>query len=79
MLQPGSPGTDRGSMEELSRLLYDWADIALRTLIWGKHELPQFAEWHARYRAATSDPLEVQKLKMGEPSKILELQACGLP
>ena len=47
--------------EGLASLLEEWAEVALRTLVWAKRELPEFAAWQARYHDAASDPLEVQK------------------
>ena len=33
-------------------LLFKWAEVALRTLVWAQKEMPDFADWHKRYRAA---------------------------
>eukprot|EP00965_Chrysotila_dentata_P025226 837567-Pleurochrysis_carterae.AAC.1 len=55
--------------------LNEWGEIALRTLVWAKRDLVDFATWHARYVAATESAREVQKLKLGEPNKITALQA----
>ena len=74
LLQPGSLGSSGPAFTELVGLLNDWADVALRTLVWGKHELPEFATWHALYTEATQSPDEVTKLKMGKPNRISELQ-----
>ena len=49
LLAPGSFGTEGGEKKKLEGLLDEWADIALRTLVWAKRELPHFDEWHARY------------------------------
>ena len=57
-------------------LLYTWAEVALRTLVWAQRGIPEadFAAWHARYRAASESPQEVAKFKAGEPNQITELQ-----
>ena len=75
LLAPGSAGTDAASMEKLNDLLYEWADIALRTLVWGRRELTNYDDWHALYEMACQDPSEVRKHKTGQPSRIGELQA----
>ena len=62
-------------MEKLNDLLYEWADIALRTLVWGRRELTNYDDWHALYEMACQDPSEVRKHKTGQPSRIGELQA----
>ncbi len=75
LLAAGSRGSDAQSRGKLDALLYEWADIALRTLVFAKRELPDFESWHARYRAANEDPEQVRKLKLGQPNAISELQA----
>ena len=75
LLLEGSRGADETSRKALDELLYQWADIALRTLVFAKRELPGFEKWHALYRAANEDPEEVRKLKAGEPNAIQRLQA----
>ena len=75
LLAPGSAQSDDASMEALDALLGEWADAALRTLVWARRELPQFEQWNQRYKAAMGDPEEVRKLKAGEPNEILRLQA----
>ena len=76
LLQPGTPGssTDMTYRKELVGQLNDWADVALRTLVWGKHELPDFATWHAAYTEACQSPEEVTKWKMGKPNKKSDLE-----
>ena len=74
LLAEGSPGSSGAAFEKLNALLYDWADVALRTLVFGKRELRQFGAWHAQYRAAVQSPDEVTKLKSGKPNRITELQ-----
>ena len=76
LLAPGSRGSDDASYERLDKLLYDWADIALRTLVFAKREVADFDGWNARYMAATQDPEEVRKNKAGERGLIAELQVC---
>ena len=75
ILEAGSRGSDAASREQLDALLYEWADIALRTLVFAKRELPNFGVWHEAYRAANEDPEEVRKLKAGEPNEIGRLQS----
>ena len=42
ILAPGSVGSDINSRAQLDTLLCEWADIALRTLVFAKRELPDF-------------------------------------
>ena len=65
---------EEGSASLLDGLLDEWADIALRTLVWCRRDVPHYAEWAARYKGATSDPQQVHLLKQGEPNEIMELQ-----
>ena len=81
LLAAGSPQSDDASMMALDAVLGEWADAALRTLVWARRELPTFEEWNTRYKAAMGDPEQVRKLKAGEPNEILTLQAeleCNL-
>ena len=41
-------------------LLFNWAEVALRTLVWAQKEMPDFDEWHKRYRAAAETPAEAE-------------------
>jgi len=63
-----------GSQEALSDLLGEWAEVALRTLVWAKRELPELDEWRAKYREAFNNPSEVAAYKSGDPCLITELQ-----
>ena len=74
LLAAGSRGSDEASYECLDKLLYDWADIALRTLVFAKREVADFDGWQTRYAAATQDPEEVRKHKAGERGLIADLQ-----
>eukprot|EP00966_Prymnesium_polylepis_P011527 265415-Prymnesium_polylepis.1 len=76
LLDPATPGASGDDFDFIVGLLNDWADVALRTLVWGKHELPNFKEWHKAYTDAVQSPDEVMKLKTGQPNKILELQGA---
>ena len=75
VLDPDAPGADGANMQTLDQLLYAWADIALRTLVFAKRELPDFKRWSAEYEIAISDPENVRKAKLKEPNRISELQA----
>ena len=75
LLAQGSQGSDPESRAALDALLYEWADIALRTLVFVKRELPDFEAWHVQYQAANQDPEQVRKLKLGQPNAISDLQA----
>jgi magnesium-transporting ATPase (P-type) len=75
VLEPGSRGSDEASMRTLDQLLYDWADIALRTLVFAKRELPDFESWRTKYDVAIADPENVRKLKLHEDNEISTLQA----
>ena len=61
---------------KMEELLYTWAEVALRTLVWAQRGIPEadFAAWHARYRAASESPQEVARFKAGEPNQISALQ-----
>jgi len=63
--------------EELSTLLDEWGEIALRTLVWGKKEISEatFAAWHAQYEAVCASPDEIAKMKKGLPNKITSSQS----
>ena len=74
-MQVGSSGSDAPSLAALYQLLGDWAEIALRTLVFAKRELADFDTWHVPFRAANESPEEVRKLKAGEPNEISRLQA----
>ena len=75
VLELGSRGSDEASMQKLDALLYEWADIALRTLVFAKREIPDFEEWNAKYVAAINDPEQVRRAKAKEPNEIARLQA----
>ena len=55
LLEPGSRGADAASMETLNTTLHDWADVALRTLVFAKREISasSWDEWHVKYGVAT--------------------------
>ena len=58
-----------------------WADVALRTLVWARCELPDWKQWKVRYDEANADVTQLQKMKEGVPCLITDLQAeieCGL-
>ena len=74
-LAPGSRGTDQASLDTLNATLGDMANIALRTLVWGVRDVPDYESWSKLYEAATSDPEELTKLKKGQPNRITALQA----
>lgn len=67
----GTAGEDKANLE---LLLDDWADIALRTLVWAKRDLPHFTEWHKRYIQATESPEQTRLMKEGKPNQITALQ-----
>lgn len=88
--QPSSAGADSVLLEllndcvlartcaaydELVEKLNQWADMALRTLVWCKRELPEFEEWHRKYLVASQSPDEVAKFKTGRANQISALQA----
>lgn len=75
MLAPGSNGSQSGELEQLDGLLHEWASIALRTLVWGKRELPNYAAWASEYMVVIESPSEALKRKVGEPNAIDDLQA----
>ena len=66
---------DAADVSAMETTLYEWGDIALRTLVWGVRELANYGRWASEYEAAIADPSEVLKLKLGEPGKIAKLQA----
>ena len=68
---PLSSGDVVKAMEDL---LFNWAEVALRTLVWAQKEMADFDDWHKRYRAAAETPAEVAKFKAGEPNLISQLQ-----
>ena len=74
VLDPKAAGSDASHMAALDSLLYEWADIALRTLVFAKRELGDFERWSAEYEIAISDPENVRKAKLREPNRISELQ-----
>ena len=76
LLAPGSRGSDPEALGVLSEQLAQWADVALRTLVFAKRELAdaEYAAWNAQYEEATSDPAQLLALRRGEPNKISALQ-----
>eukprot|EP00965_Chrysotila_dentata_P105289 3477409-Pleurochrysis_carterae.AAC.1 len=66
---------DAAKVEAMATTLDAWADMALRTLLWAKRELPEYAAWEVKYRAVSEMPDEIRRLKLGEPNKITALQA----
>ena len=77
VLAPKSRGSDAADMQVMDRLLYEWADIALRTLVFAKSVMADFDEWRARYDAACAEPDNVRKAKLGEKNDISDLQAVA--
>jgi len=75
LLAKDSKYADPELLRSIDGQLGDWADAALRTLVWARRELPDFASWHAKYRKATANAEEVRKLKNGQPNAISTLQA----
>ena len=51
-----------------------WAEIALRTLVWGKRDLGNYDTWAQKYHQAKNSPEEVAKIKAGLPNAIDSLQ-----
>ena len=49
--------------------------MALRTLVFTQRQLPQFEEWHSRYRAAMESAEERAKHREGQPGAITALQS----
>ena len=49
--QEGSRGTDAASMDQLNDTLNEWAEVALRTLVFAKREITTelWQEWLPRY------------------------------
>jgi len=74
LLQPGSEGADPEKLNSLEALLSEWAEIALRTLVWAKKEVSNYDAWAVEYATAKASPEEQQNLKLGKPSKITDLQ-----
>ena len=67
----------------LGQTVGEWADLALRTLVWAKRELApaEYEAWAARYKEASENTEQVALQKMGRPSDIGKLQEeaeCGL-
>ena len=74
VLAPKSRGSDAADMQVMDRLLYEWADIALRTLVFAKREMPDFGvEARVRCRAPTHE--NIRKVKLKEENEITSLQA----
>lgn len=76
LLREGSRGSDANSMTTLSSQLSEWADVALRTLVFAKRALgrAEFDAWHGQYLTATSDPSEIVKMRKGHDNAITALQ-----
>ena len=75
VLAPGSRGADPTHMKALDDLLAEWANIALRTLVFAKREMPDFAAWKQKHDAACADPENIRKVKLKEANDITSLQA----
>lgn len=43
-------------MHKLESILQNWAEIALRTLVFAYREMTDFDEWYQEYEEARSDP-----------------------
>ena len=76
LLMPGSRGADAAALGALNKTLHEWADVALRTLVFAKREIgeAEWAEWYVHYQAATSSPAELAKMRKGLPNEIGRLQ-----
>lgn len=75
MLDDSKLSAESPEFDELVDHLNQWADVALRTLVWCKRDLPDYSGWHAKYKVAVQSPEEVTKMKLGKPNKIHDLQA----
>ena len=73
-LDSNDPLSSAEVCQKMEALLHEWAEVALRTLVWAQRGMPDFKEWHVRYRAASESPAEVAKFKAGKPNAISELQ-----
>ena len=62
-------------MQAAEATLGEWAQLALRTLVFTQRRLPQFEEWHSRYRAAMESAEERAKHREGQPGAITALQS----
>ena len=73
LLAKGSKGSSGDEMKKLESILAEWAEIALRTLVFAGREMNDFDAWYHKYEAAREDPAEVQKMKRGAPNEISRL------
>ena len=62
-------------IEHTESTLGEWSEIALRTLVFCRRELPHFEEWRKRYDKAREDPEELRRYRAGDACRITELQA----
>ena len=70
-----APGHDGATLAAAEATLGEWAQLALRTLVFTQRQLPQFEEWHSRYRAAMESAEERAKHREGQPGAITTLQS----
>ena len=70
-----APGHDGATLAAAEATLGEWAQLALRTLVFTQRQLPQFEEWHSRYRAAMESAEERAKHREGQPGAITALQS----
>ena len=66
----------QAASSKLSTRLGEWAEIALRTMVFAKRELPPdvFDAWYLKYDKAERDPAQLMKHRRGEPNDIEKLQ-----
>ena len=74
LMAPSSSEHEREERDHMESVLYEWGEIALRTLVWGKRDVSGYDEWARTYAAAKASPQEQLKVKQGLPSRITELQ-----
>ena len=77
-LKPGSRGSEPAAMDRLAVQLNEWADVALRTLVFAKRELDraEFDEWYSKYEEAAGSPAEMMKKRAGQPNAINDLEVA---
>ena len=78
LLRGGTFAADPSSAEAvaLNGTLDEWANIALRTLVFGKREVPPavWEAWRAAYEIAKASQEDIAKMRAGEPNRITDLQ-----
>jgi len=75
LLSSLAPGHDSSLIEHAEATLQGWSEMALRTLVFCRRELPFFAEWRARYDLAQEDADGMRAFRSGEACVIARLQA----